>query len=194
MSYWGGNQWNSGKCTGGTHASLHLYMNQAPGDYGKQCGHCGNNDGNVANDVVYASNGAFVAGKDDSPLCKADVTDCHTMFPTSATPHRYGKDGNKISLGQIVPQPAGDDDATQACNAENAAALTTARTACAAAFLRVCEFAATITSHPDFYTECTEDVCIGGNDFADIDVVGEEVGAETEQQAMADHEVKLHCH
>ena len=98
MSFWGGAGFEpkpepsrKKTCTAGTHASLHMWMNQ--NEYGKQCGHCGDFDGNAGNDAIFVSrgkgakqDGQMKKGVTVNPLCQADVADCHQLFQSGQKP------------------------------------------------------------------------------------------------------------
>lgn len=176
-------------CTAGTYGSLHMWMNK--GDFGKQCGHCGNFDGNGGNDRVFDHRGELLANRQvSSPLCESSVADCHQMFHASAIPIKYDSKGDQIP----------EDETLCNCNSnDNKCAKGDKRRdvvqLCAAAYQKVCNARASPNDdkHQDFFEECVEDVCLGGTAFTEIDVEDEAEMDCTETQSMADDAVCRHC-
>lgn len=174
-------------CTAGTLGSLHMWMNK--GDFGKQCGHCGNFDGDAGNDRIFDHTGQLV-NKQSSALCESDVKDCHQMFQTSAIPTQYN------SKGEIIPA----DETLCNCNDQDnkCTADDTRRDVvqlCAASYQQVCGTQASPSDdlHQGFFEECKNDACLGGTAFTEIDVEDEEELDCTETQSMNDDAVCRHC-
>jgi len=204
MSFWGGAGFEPSRtktCTAGTHASMHMWMNQD--EYGKQCGHCGDFDGNSTNDAIYVSYGKGSTSRDAKqygqirqgltvdPMCKADVADCHQLFQLGQTPKQYNSNGN------IVPE----DETLCGCNEEEnkckqeGETRNNVVTLCSNSYKQVCDEAANPEdeAHKAFFEECVEDVCNGGVGFTEVDVADEEQLACAETESMNDDAVCRHC-
>jgi len=158
------------------------------GDFGKQCGHCGNFDGDDKNDNVYDQKGAMTKG--NLALCDADVKDCQSMFLSAATPTRYNSNGYSVPEDESLCGCAPEN----ACKAEGET-RTDVKAACAAAYKKVCKQDADPASalHEDFFEECIEDVCNGGLAFTEVDVGDESEMACSENEALKDDAVCNHC-
>jgi len=203
MSFWGGAGYEPSRtktCTAGTHASMHMWMNQ--NEYGKQCGHCGDFDGDAGNDAIFVSygrnsltkdkqDGQIIEGATVDPLCLADVADCHQLFQLGQVPTQYA------SNGQYVPEDAtlcGCNDLENKCQPEGETRSNVV-TLCRDSYKKVCDVDANPDSeaHKPFFEECVEDVCNGGVVFTEVDVADEEELECTETQSMNDDAVCRHC-
>lgn len=204
MSFWGGAGYEplrTKTCTAGTHASLHMWMNQ--NQYGKQCGHCGDFDGDAGNDAIFVSygkggdardakqDGQIKKGVTVNALCQADVADCHQMFQLGQVPTQY------TSNGQYVPEDAtlcGCNDLENKCKSEGETRSNVV-TLCKDSYKKVCDEDANPDSqaHKPFFEECVEDVCNGGVVFTEIDVADEEDLECSETKSMNDDAVCRHC-
>lgn len=174
-------------CTAGTLGQFHLWMNQ--GDFGKQCGHCGDFDGNDRNDNIFDHRGQIKGNAEvSSPLCKAEVTDCHQMFQASAIPTQYN------SKGDIIPE----DETLCNCNQDDNKCTADDKRRdvvklCSAAYEQVCKVQASPNTDTFFFEECVEDVCLGGTAFTEIDVEEQGEADCSETESMADDAVCRHC-
>jgi len=174
-------------CNAGTYGTMHMWMNQ--GDFGKQCGHCGSFDGNAGGDKVYGQDGSL--NKDASPLCAAEVTDCHQIFQATQIPTQFN------SNGAIIPQ----DETLCGCNdGDNVCAKDDQRRdvvkLCANSYKEVCNSAApdpADDAHKPFFEECVEDVCLGGTAFTETDVEDGPDADCSETESMNDDAVCKHC-
>jgi hypothetical protein len=189
VAFWGGRGFEKTKvktCTAGTHGSLHFWMNR--NQFGPQCGHCGDFDGNDADDRIYDKKGVMTKSK--RALCDADVKDCQSLFLSPMTPTRYN------SNGYVVPE----DDSLCGCAPENACkdsgeTRVNVQQACATSYEKVCKAQATPLQevHKAFFEECMEDVCNGGTAFTDVDVGDESESDCSENDSMEDDAVCNHC-
>lgn len=189
VAFWGGRSFERGKvktCRAGTHGSLHLWMNKD--QFGPQCGHCGDFDGNDADDKIYDRKGRMTKSK--RALCDADVKDCHSLFLPPMTPTRYN------SNGYMIP----DDDSLCGCAPESPCkesgeTRVNVQQACAKSYEKVCKAQANPLQkvHKAFFEECMEDVCNGGTAFTDVDVGDESEADCSENDSMQDDTVCNHC-
>jgi len=188
MNFWGGRGYEPHrvkKCTAGTHSSMHLWMNQ--GDFGPQCGHCGDFDGNAGDDYMYIQ-GELKPG---SPAeCAAEVKDCDQLFLLSHVPKQYN------SNGYVVPE----DDSLCGCAEENQCqpqgeTRLNVVQACKDAYKQVCRMEANPEDqwHKEFFEECVSDTCNGGKAFTEVDVEDEAWAHCDETQSMNDDAVCDHC-
>jgi len=192
MNFWGGAGFepkSPKKCKAGTHASMHLWMDQ--GAFGTQCGHCGDFDGNAANDRNMFKHPTGELIKTDAPLCAAEVKDCNQMFLLSAVPKQYN------SNGYVVPE----DDSLCGCAPENQCGPAGQESrlnvveACKTSYAQVCRTQAdeNDAKHKDFFEECVSDTCNGGKAFTDVDVEDEAWAHCDETQSLNDDAVCNHC-
>jgi len=175
-------------CTAGVYGSMNLWMKQ--GDFGKQCGHCGNFDGNAGNDNIYDGKGLIKTGVQSSAMCEASVNDCHQMFQEAHIPTQYNSNGDIIPADETLCGCNEEDNKCKQDDSRNDVA-----TLCANAYKKVCSKDASPTDdlHKPFYEECVEDVCLGGTAFTEIDVVEEGAADCTETESMNDDAVCKHC-
>jgi len=190
VAFWGGRGFEPKEtkvktCTAGTHGSLHLWMNKD--QFGPQCGHCGDFDGDDADDKIFNHQGMSTSKR---ALCDADVKECQSLFLSPMTPTRYR------STGYIIPE----DDNFCGCAPENPCqgkgeTRVDVQQACAASYEKVCKAKANPLEeeHKAFFEECMEDVCNGGAAFTDVDVGDEAEGDCSENEAMEDDAVCNHC-